>query len=142
MKQLKTLINEAIITQNLSKKGCGCGCNHCHINENTEQKTQIKNIIRKIINESDSTIIQLKGKLVADTSNRTQTDILSDIRSISGITIVSSKEYKSNDNATNNSHYHSIISVKIDPHPFIGKGGFGKEQIKDIILNIKKSKRC
>jgi hypothetical protein len=87
--------------------------------------------------ETTSFLYKLEGILVTNTHERNQTDILSDIRSISGVTIVSSKEY-SDAIATDSSNYTTYLSVKIDPHPFIGKGGFGKETLKLIYSEIKK----
>ena len=101
----------------------------------------LKNEIRKALTEqSVSTVYKLQGKLTTDTSLRNQTEILSDIRSITGVTIVSSKETGVDASAVDNQYYHSILSVKIDPHPYIGKGGFGKDEIKKIINDIKKIK--
>lgn len=150
------IINESIQGYHIPKKGCGCGCNTCHltksINEsvidnnqsNIDNKNPLKNIIKEYIRplllESISQIIKLEGILTSDTTNRTQAEILSDIRSISGITIVSSKDIKKGDSAYSNEFYNSRLNIKIDPYPFIGKGGFGKEQLKDIILSIKKIK--
>jgi len=103
-------------------------------------RTIIKTEIRKILNEdSSSTIYKLEGKLTTDTKDRNQTDILSDIRSITGVTIVGSKDIDDKTSVDNN-YYISLLTVKIDPHPYIGKGGFGKEQIIDIIKDIKRIK--
>jgi hypothetical protein len=87
--------------------------------------------------ETTSFLYKLEGVLVTSTHERNQTDILSDIRSISGVTIVSSKEYNA-DIATDSDNYKTYLTVKIDPHPFIGKGGFGKEQLKLIYNEIKR----
>jgi hypothetical protein len=87
--------------------------------------------------ETTTFLYKLEGILVTNTHERNQTDILYDIRSISGVTIVSSKEY-SDAIATDSSNYTTYLSVKIDPHPFIGKGGFGKETLKLIYNEIKK----
>ena len=150
------IINESIQDYHIPKKGCGCGCNTCHlpksINESVNDniklnidskkplKDTLKECIRLIIKESPTQLIKLEGILTSDTTDRTQADILSDIRSISGITIVSSKDIKKGDSAYSNEFYNSQLSIKIDPHPFIGKGGLGKEELKEIILSIKKIK--
>jgi len=152
---IKKIINESIQGYHIPEKGCGCGCNTCHlpksvnesvINDNKSNidaekplKDVLKECIRLMLNEN-STIVKLEGTLTSDTTDRTQAEILSDIRSISGITIVSSKDITSKDTAYNNEFYNSHLNIKIDPHPFIGKGGFGKEQIKQIIISIKKIK--
>jgi len=108
-------------------------------------ESKLRNLIKKEINsilkeEMTSTIYKLTGKLTTDTAIRNQTEILSDIRSITGVTIVGAKETGIDDPATDNPYYHVILSVKIDPHPYIGKGGFGKDEIKKIIGDIKKVK--
>jgi hypothetical protein len=111
-----------------------------NINEN-KLRTFLKTEIRKALNEQPvSTIYKVQGILTTDTSLRNQTEILSDVRSITGVTIVSSKETGTDASAVDNQYYHSVLSVKIDPHPYIGKGGFGKEEIKKIINDIKKIK--
>jgi len=91
------------------------------------------------LNEETTTFLyKLEGILVTSTHERNQTDILSDIRSISGVTIVSSKEYNPDIIATDSDNYQVYLTVKIDPHPFIGKGGFGKEELKLIYNEIKR----
>lgn len=37
MERLNKLIQEAIVNNKLSKKGCGCGCNTCHLTENKDK---------------------------------------------------------------------------------------------------------
>ena len=51
--------------------------------------------------------------MLTDLSNRAQGDILSDIRSLPGITIVGSRDVK-----IDPSKEKSIISLKVDPYPF------------------------
>lgn len=137
---INKIIKESIQGYSIpKKKSCSCGCNKCgDKNKLNEAKERVKSIVKNIITEeTTSYLFKLEGILVTDTIVRNQTDILSDIRSISGVTIVSSKEYNT-DIATNNNNYITYLSVKIDPHPFIGKGGFGKEQLKLIYNEIKK----
>jgi hypothetical protein len=143
------IIAESTKDYHLPEEGCHCGCNTCHLTEpvKTESKSIIETIkplktiiesqVSKLLKEyKPSAIIQLEGMLITDITEIKQEEILSDIRSITGITIVSSKKL-SNDQY--NSNYHkSKLNIKIDLHPFIGKGGFGKEQLKDTLLNIKK----
>jgi hypothetical protein len=98
---------------------------------------KLANIIKNIIKEEENPIVyKLKGTLVTNTELRGQTDILSDIRSLPGITIVSSKEFKPGVNVTNNPYFFAEISVKIDPHPFLGKGGFGKSNLEALVKAI------
>lgn len=80
-------------------------------------------------------LYQIRGILTTNTQKRTQGDILSDMRSIPGVTIVTPKDYHGGDTPIDNTRYTVELSVKIDPHPF---KTFGKEQIKGIIDQIKK----
>lgn len=148
------IINESIHNYHIPKKGCDCGCNTCHlpksINESVDNnidtekplKTVLKTYIRQAINElrEPSVIIKIEGKLISDTTDRTQGDILSDIRSISGVTIVSSVDITPDGNPFEKEFYPVLLKIKIDPHPFIGKGGFNKEKLKQLVLDIKKIK--
>jgi hypothetical protein len=77
----------------------------------------------------------MEGFLTTDTTKKNQAEILSDIRSIEGITIVSS-EPLSLTSGHNNVNFESSLIIKIDPHPYIGKGGFNKEQVKKIVSEI------
>jgi hypothetical protein len=78
-------------------------------------------------------IYQIQGRLMADTTQRSLADILSDIRAIVGITIV---------RVTNNQQpsaeklkkYVVDISIKIDPAPF---ENFSTETIKSIEDKVK-----
>lgn len=88
--------------------------------------------------EENPIVYKIKGVLVTNTELRGQTDILSDIRSLPGVTIVSSKELKPDAEVTNNPYFYSELSVKIDPHPYLGAGGFGKKNLEHLILRIKR----
>ena len=85
--------------------------------------------------KNQATIYKMEGFLTTDTTKKNQAEILSDIRSIEGITIVSS-EPVSLSSGHNNSSFESSLIIKIDPHPYIGKGGFNKEQVKKIVSEI------
>lgn len=89
-----------------------------------------------ILNESKNPhLYQIKGILTTNTEKRTQGDILSDMRSIPGVTIVTPKDYHGGDTPITNRAYTVELSVKIDPHPF---PTFGKAEIKGIIDQIKR----
>ena len=60
-----------------------------------------------------NSIFRVEGYLLTNLANRSQGDILSDIRSLPGITIVGSRDMKNNP-----SRERSIVSLKIDPYPF------------------------
>lgn len=80
-------------------------------------------------------LYQIRGILTTNTQKRTQGDILSDMRSIPGVTIVTPKDYHGGDTPIDNTRYTVELSVKIDPHPF---KTFGKAEIKGIVDQIKK----
>jgi len=93
----------------------------------------------KIIKE-ESTQYTFAGVLITNTSSedgRPQKDILSDIRAIEGITIVTSKDYDTSGetSAFNNPNYYSIIKVKVDPNPY--KTGFTSEDLQNMLKEIR-----
>lgn len=78
---------------------------------------------------------QVRGILTTNTQKRTQGEILSDMRAIPGVTIVTPKDYQGGDTPIENNRYTVELSVKIDPHPFVT---FGKAEIKGILDQIRK----
>ena len=93
----------------------------------------------KIIKE-ESTQYTFAGILITNTSSengRPQKDILSDIRAIEGITIVTSKDYDLSGETTafNNPNYYSIIKVKVDPNPY--PTGFTSEDLQNMLKEIR-----
>ena len=79
---------------------------------------------------------QITGKLITNTQIKPQTDILSAIRAIPGVTIVNSSSSTPTANAENKLRYEANIDVKIDTSAVSGdlKAGIKKiiEQIKNI----------
>ena len=95
--------------------------------------------IRSILKE-ESTQYTFAGVLITNTSSesgRPQKYILSDIRAIEGITIVTSKDYDLSGETTafNNPNYYSIIKVKVDPNPY--KTGFTSEDLQNMLKEIR-----
>jgi len=88
----------------------------------------------KILKE-ESTQYNMEGILYTDTRERPQKDILSDIRSLPGVTIVSSKDINPNVYATNNPNYGTIIKIKVDPHPY--PSGFKDEDLQQLLQDIR-----
>jgi len=78
-------------------------------------------------------IYQIEGTLMADTTKRSLADILSDIRAISGITVVRVTNNRQ-PSAEKLKKYVVDISIKIDPAPF---ENFSTETIKAIEDKIK-----
>ena len=94
----------------------------------------------KTILKEESIQFNVYGLLVTNTEDRPQKDILSDIRSIAGITIVSSKDYDitHEESAFNNPNYKTLLTVKIDPHPY--PSGFTNDDLQSVMREIRKIK--
>jgi hypothetical protein len=90
----------------------------------------------KIIKE-ESTQYNIEGLLLTNTEDRPQKDILSDIRSLPGVTIVSSKDYdlSGESSAFSNPNYYTIIKMKVDPHPY--PNGFKDEDLQQLFTDIR-----
>jgi hypothetical protein len=93
-----------------------------------------------VLLKEESSNYKIEGILISDLTRRNQADILSDIRSLKGVTIVRAKEYDPEEQKYENKHYYSYLTIKVDPHPFIGTGGFGQDQVNELIANVKKIK--
>ena len=75
-------------------------------------------------------IFRVEGYLLTNLSDRSQGDILSDIRSLPGITIVGSRDMKNNP-----SKERSIISLKVDPYPFTTMDDVSATESVDYVTN-------
>ena len=75
-------------------------------------------------------IFRVEGYLLTNLANRSQGDILSDIRSLPGITIVGSRDMKNNP-----SKERSIISLKVDPYPFTTMDDVSAIESVDFVTN-------
>ena len=100
-----------------------------------ELKQLIREEIKNILSEEYQDKFQLSGKMITNTKERSQTEILSDIRSLPGVTIVSTDELE--DTSTSDK-FITILNLKIDGYPFIKKGGFNRETIGEIADLIRK----
>ena len=99
-------------------------------------RSLIKEELKNSLNEYQDKF-KMVGTLVTDINNRNQQEILSDIRSVTGVTVVGTEEpmaYADQDK----SQFKSILTVKVDGHPWILKGGFSREKMLDIVDDIKK----
>jgi hypothetical protein len=92
--------------------------------------TNLYNLLKE-----ESTQYMVEGTLLTNTEERPQKDILSDIRSLPGVTIVSSKDVNPNDNAFSNPNYYTVLKVKIDPHPF--SSGFKDDDLQKLFTDIR-----
>lgn len=101
---------------------------------------KIQEFFSKEINEtatySESGEFKKRGILVTDSKNTSHSDIMSNIRSIKGVTVVKDTLYPKEIN--NNFTYH-ILNVKIDTHPF-GDKKLTDQTLKFIADEIKKIK--
>lgn len=106
----------------------------------TVKLNQLRSIIKEELKNSLNEYqdkFKMVGTLVTDINNRNQQEILSDIRSVTGVTVVGTEEpmaYADQDK----SQFKSILTVKVDGHPWILKGGFSREKMLDIVDDIKK----
>lgn len=97
----------------------------------------IKEELKKVLNEEYVDKFKVKGILVTDTTKRPQQEILSDIRSLTGVTIVSTVDIDG-EYSQNNDNLRVILNLKIDGYPFIRHGGFSRDKVKDIIASVKR----
>jgi hypothetical protein len=101
----------------------------------------LRNIIReelsKAINEEYVDKFKVKGILVTNTTTRPQQEILSDIRALTGVTIVSTVDLDQ-EYSQNNESLRVILNLKIDGYPFMRQGGFSRKKVEEIIANVKR----
>tara|TARA_R110001606_G_scaffold389901_1_gene556402 strand:- start:464 stop:835 length:372 start_codon:yes stop_codon:yes gene_type:complete len=100
-------------------------------------QTLIREQLKKALTEEYQDQYKLSGRLITNIKNRTQNDILSDIRSITGVTVVSTDEIQDYSEQSYE-NFNTILNLKIDGYPFIKAGGFSKEKIEIIIDQIRK----
>ena len=96
----------------------------------------IKEELKNSLNEYQDKF-KMVGTLVTDINDRNQQEILSDIRSVTGVTVVGSEEpmaYADQDK----SKFQSLLTIKVDGHPWITKGGFSRDKMEDVIEDVKK----
>jgi hypothetical protein len=94
-------------------------------------REEILNILRE---GSESKLYKIEGLLVTDNNKKTQTQVLSDIRSVTGVTTVDAQEYTPRLPKPERSY--NKLTVKIDPYPYLKNGNFDIETIKTVIANI------
>ena len=95
----------------------------------------IREEIRKALREdSAEKLYKIEGLLVTDFAKKTQTQVFSDIRSITGVTTMDTEEYIPN--LPKEGYSYNRVTIKIDPYPYLKNGNFTIETIKMIISNI------
>jgi hypothetical protein len=103
----------------------------------TALRTLVKEELKRSLNEEYQDKFKMVGMLISNIEQRPQKEIYSDIRSITGISVISSKEpleYSEQDTTK----FQSILTVKVDGYPFITKGGFNRDKMAEIAAQIRK----
>ena len=99
----------------------------------------VKETLNHRLTEEYQDKFKMIGMLITNIDLRPQKEIYSDIRSIPGITVISSKE-PLEFNQQDQSKFQAIMTVKVDGHPWITKGGFSREKMFEIRKEILKVK--
>jgi hypothetical protein len=97
----------------------------------------IKETLNHRLTEEYQDKFKMIGMLITNIDLRPQKEIYSDIRSIPGITVISSKE-PLEFNQQDQSRFQAIMTVKVDGHPWIAKGGFDRSKMQEIRKEILK----
>jgi len=97
----------------------------------------VKETLNHRLTEEYQDKFKMIGMLITNINLRPQKEIYSDIRSIPGVTVISSKEpleFSQQDQ----SKFQAIMTVKVDGHPWIAKGGFDRSKMQEIRKEILK----
>lgn len=97
----------------------------------------VKETLNHRLTEEYQDKFKMIGMLITNINLRPQKEIYSDIRSIPGITVISSKEpleFSQQDQ----SKFQALMTVKVDGHPWISKGGFDRSKMLEIRKEILK----
>ena len=97
----------------------------------------VKETLNHRLTEEYQDKFKMIGMLITNIDLRPQKEIYSDIRSITGVTVISSKEpleFSQQDQ----SKFQAIMTVKVDGHPWISKGGFDRSKMLEIRKEILK----
>lgn len=102
-------------------------------------RTLVREELSKTLNEEYQDKFKMIGMLITNIKLRPQKEIFSDIRSLPGITVASVKEPMEY-SEQNTEKFQSIMTIKVDGHPWITKGGFDRTKMEDIRKEILKIK--
>ena len=97
----------------------------------------IKETLNHRLTEEYQDKFKMIGMLITNIDLRPQKEIYSDIRSIPGVTVISSKE-PLEFNQQDQSKFQALMTVKVDGHPWIAKGGFDRSRMLEIRKEILK----
>ena len=99
----------------------------------------VKEELKKTLNEEYQDKYKMVGMIITNIKARPQKEIFSDIRSLPGITVASAKEPMEY-SAQNTEKFQTVLTIKVDGHPWISKGGFDKNKMDEIRKEILKIK--
>jgi hypothetical protein len=100
-------------------------------------RTLVKEELNKKLNEEYQDKFKMVGMLITNIKKRPQKEIFSDIRSLPGVTVASVKEPMEY-SEQNTEKFQSIMTIKVDGHPWITKGGFDRSKMEEIRKEILK----
>ena len=98
-------------------------------------RTLIKEELSKKLNEEYQDKFKMVGMLITNIKKRPQKEIFSDIRSLPGITVASAKEPMEY-SEQNTEKFQTVLTVKVDGHPWISKSGFDRSKMEEIRKEI------
>jgi hypothetical protein len=100
-------------------------------------RTLVKEELSKKLNEEYQDKFKMVGMIITNIKKRPQKEIFSDIRSLPGITVASAKE-PMDYSEQNTEKFQTIVTIKVDGHPWIIKGGFDRSKMEEIRKEILK----
>jgi hypothetical protein len=101
----------------------------------SEFKKYIKEEIRKTLREDYAEkLYKVDGLLVTDTNKKTQSQTLSDIRSVTGVTTIDTEEYTPR--LPKEGYMYNRVTLKVDPYPYVKNGKFDLDTLKQVITNV------
>jgi hypothetical protein len=103
----------------------------------TALRTLVKEELKRTLSEEYQDKYKMVGMLISNIQQRPQKEIYSDIRAITGISVISSKE-PIEYSQQNTEKFQSILTVKVDGYPWITKGGFDRSKMEEIASLIRK----
>jgi hypothetical protein len=97
----------------------------------------VKEELSRKLNEEYQDKYKMVGMIITNIKKRPQKEIFSDIRSLPGITVASAKEPMEY-SAQNTEKFQTVLTIKVDGHPWIVKGGFDRSKMDEIRKEILK----
>lgn len=100
-------------------------------------RTLVKEELSRKLNEEYQDKFKMVGMIITNIKKRPQKEIFSDIRSLPGITVASAKEPLEYSQQITEK-FQTILTIKVDGHPWIVKGGFDRSKMEEIRKEILK----